>query len=67
MGNKNPKFENSRFNDIQSMLAEIEKEYPNYTTEEICSALQNALSEMKSTSIEELKEKIKSYLSKEDI
>jgi hypothetical protein len=44
MGNKDPDFEDSRFDDIQSMLAEIEKEYPNYTAEEIYNALQNALS-----------------------
>jgi hypothetical protein len=67
MEDKEQESADNRFSDIQNIISEIEKEYPNYTTDEIFSALQNALSEVKSNNIEELKEKIKSYLSKNDL
>jgi len=56
-------FENNRFNDIQELISEIEKEYPNCTQEEILNAIQTALTESQFLPIEELKQKIKSYLS----
>ncbi len=58
-----PKFEDNRFNDIQNLISEIEKEYPDCTQEEIMKAVQAALSEPQSLPIDELKKKIKSYLS----
>ena len=58
-----PKFEDNRFNDIQNLISGIEKEYPDCTQEEIMKAVQAALSEPQSLPIDELKKKIKSYLS----
>jgi len=55
--------EDNRFNDIQELISEIEKEYPNCTQEEILNAIQTALTESQFLPIEELKQKIKSYLS----
>jgi hypothetical protein len=55
--------EDNRFNNIQELISEIEKEYPNCTQEEILNATQTALAESQFLSIEELKQKIKSYLS----
>jgi len=55
--------EDNRFNDIQELISEIEKEYPNCTQEEILNATRTALAESQFLSIEELKQKIKSYLS----
>jgi hypothetical protein len=55
--------EDNRFNDIQKLIFEIEKEYANCTQEEILKATQTALAESQFLSIEELKQKIKSYLS----
>ncbi len=61
-----PKFEDNRFNDIQDLISEIEKEHPDRTQEEIMKAVQGALSEPQSLPIDELKKKIKSYLSWDD-
>jgi len=55
--------EDNRFNNIQELISEIEKEYPNCTQEEILNAAQTALAESQFLPIEELKQKIKSYLS----
>jgi len=55
--------EDNRFNNIQELISEIEKEYPNCTQEEILNAIQTALTESQFLPIEELKQKIKSYLS----
>jgi lipoate-protein ligase A len=58
-----PKFEDKRFNEIQNLISEIEKEYSDCTHEEIMKATQTALSESQSVPMEELKQKIKSNLS----
>jgi len=63
MSSTEPKFEDNRFNDIQDIISEIEKEYPDCTQEEILSATQTALNESQFLPIEELKQKIKCYLS----
>ncbi len=63
MENTEPKFEDNRFNEIQDLISEIEKEFPDCTQEEIINATQTAVSESQSLSIEELRQKIKSHLS----
>jgi hypothetical protein len=57
-----PKFENNRFDNIQNLISEIEKERPDCTQKEIMKAVKTALSEPQSLPIEELKQKVKSYL-----
>jgi len=63
MEDQEPKFEDNRFNEIQDLISEIEKEHPDCTKEEIMKAAQSALSEPESLPIGELKQKIESYLS----